>query len=546
MTASLLGNERRHAVTFARIDVVSTPFHNPGHRIPSFCTPLGRDDGKPAEARAHRSMGLMLRRLKGPAGRLDLILLTVAVALLGARFVALELSPPGFYVDEFLGALHAICLSQTGHSSSGQSWPLFAGGGGGGFYTPVFLYLGAAWTRLFGPSIYAFRALAALAGAITVLGATALARRAGGRRFAFWTFVLACLSPWGFQFSRIAWDPPLYPAFVVWAVYVWLGDRRTILKGALSGALFAGALYSYPPARIGVPLLFAALLVGGWSRLRWREVVGFGLSATALLAPLAARYRDPEFRGRGASLAIFSDGFIRDHRGHWPPWFFVIRSLFDNIAAHFRPSFLFFGGDENIRHSTQYFGELGILDAFALVMGLALLAAVVREQIHPRPHPSPHPRPDDSQCADVPGASALASYFGLACLGILCGILPAALTWEAIPHALRSIGAWPFFSLLGGGLLVLGEARWRAARAGACAVALVHATLLLFVYFRLYPPLAESAFSSSLHDSFARTSALSPADKASLLSRESPEGIRYYLIRSRKYDCTTSSEAVSA
>jgi hypothetical protein len=69
---------------------------------------------------------------------------------------------------------------------------------------------------------------------------------------------------------------------------------------------------------------------------------------------------------------------------------------------------------------------------------------------------------------------------------------------------------------------------------------------MLFVYFRLYPPLAEGAFSSSLHDAFARTSALDPADKAALVSRESPEGIRYYLIRSGKYDCTTSSEAVAA
>jgi hypothetical protein len=485
-----------------------------------------------------RTSRLVLRRLAGRARALDVILLAVALALLAARFVALERSPPGFYVDEFLGALHVVCLSQTGHSSNGQAWPLFAEGGAGGFYTPVFLYLGAVWIRLFGPSIYSFRALAAFAGAMTVLGVTALAKRAGGPRFAFWTFILACLSPWGFQFSRIAWDPPLGPAFLVWAVYLWLGGRRTILEGALSGALFAGALYSYPPARIQGPLLFAALLVCDWPRLRWRQVVGFGLSAATLLLPLAARYGDPGFRGRGASLAVFSDEFLQAHRGHWPSWLFFIRSLLDNVAAHFRPSFLFLGGDENPRHATQYFGELGLLDAFALVMGLALLAAMVREQIRPG-------RPV-VRFAAAPGAGTLARYFGLASLGILSGILPAALTWEAIPHALRSIGAWPFFSLLGGGLLVLAEARWPAGRAGACAVAVLHAILMLFVYFRLYPPLARSAFSSSLHDAFAGTSVLSPADKASLISREQVEGIRYYLIRSYGYDCASSSQAVSA
>ena len=69
---------------------------------------------------------------------------------------------------------------------------------------------------------------------------------------------------------------------------------------------------------------------------------------------------------------------------------------------------------------------------------------------------------------------------------------------------------------------------------------------MAFVYFRLYPPLAEGAFSSSLHDSFARSSALGAGDKASLISREQPEGIRYYLIRTRKYDCTSSAQAISA
>jgi hypothetical protein len=476
---------------------------------------------------------LLPRWLEGRGRALEVILLAVAVALLGARFVALEWSPPGFYVDEFLGALHAICLSQTGHSSSGQAWPLFAEGGAGGFYTPVFLYLGAVWVRLFGPSIYSFRALAALAGVVTVLGAAALAKRVGGPRFAFWTFVLACLSPWGFQFSRIAWDPALSPAFLVWAVYFWLGPRGTAVEGALAGALFAGALYSYPPARIHGPLLFAVLLVGGWSRPRWRKLAGFALCALALLVPLAVRYGDPGFRGRGASLAIFSDEFVRANRGPWPSWFFFLRSLFDNVMAHFRPSFLFLGGDQNLRHSTQYFGELGLLDAFALTMGLAVVAAVVRN------------RPE-LRLGAAPGARNLARYFRLAGAGILSGVLPAALTWEAIPHALRSIGAWPFFSLLGGGLLVVAETRWRAVRGAGCAVAVLHASLMAVVYFRLYPPLAEGAFSSSLHDSFARSSALGAGDKASLISREQPEGIRYYLIRSRKYDCTSSAQAVSA
>ena len=38
--------------------------------------------------------------------------------------------------------------------------------------------------------------------------------------------------------------------------------------------------------------------------------------------------------------------------------------------------------------------------------------------------------------------------FVFAAIGIASGITPAALTWESVPHALRSIGAWPFFAIL--------------------------------------------------------------------------------------------------
>ena len=83
----------------------------------------------------------------------------LATLWLGLRFVGLEQNPPGFYGDEFRGALHMICLGETGASAYGERWPVFVPGAGGGFYTPPFLYFGAAWAKVFGYSIASFRAI---------------------------------------------------------------------------------------------------------------------------------------------------------------------------------------------------------------------------------------------------------------------------------------------------------------------------------------------------------------------------------------------------
>lgn len=49
----------------------------------------------------------------------------------------------------------------------------------------------------------------------------------------------------------------------------------------------------------------------------------------------------------------------------------------------------------------------------------------------------------------------------VALAGALLGLVPAALTWEGTPHALRAIAAWPFFALLSGYLLAAMEEQLR-------------------------------------------------------------------------------------
>jgi len=53
------------------------------------------------------------------------ILIALIIIINMGRFIALEESPPGFYIDESAGATQIICLRETGSDPDGKSFPVF-------------------------------------------------------------------------------------------------------------------------------------------------------------------------------------------------------------------------------------------------------------------------------------------------------------------------------------------------------------------------------------------------------------------------------------
>jgi hypothetical protein len=314
---------------------------------------------------------------------------------------------------------------------------------------------------------------------------------------------------------------------LIWACYFW-DNRKFRHWEVLSAILFTLAIYSYPPMRIQGPCVMGILL---WISIRTRRFVwrkGFVFSATVMLLswPLLQRMHDPNFTYRGMTLAIWQPDRVQSHKGLWPSFFYLTRATLDNFAVHFRPSFLFISGDENVRHSTQFLGELSVVDALALMLGLLLL-------IKPPGGKSYLPRAPSSE-----------HYFLFSIAGVLLGILPAALTWEGTPHALRALGAWPFFCLVGGGCLALAEQRWAFTRLAVLSLGAVHAVAMLTVYFRAYAGIAQEAFSVPVFDSAALAMQRDDVGKGKV-ARASPEAMRVFLIQHHNYDCTSSQLAVS-
>jgi hypothetical protein len=151
----------------------------------------------------------------------DKTLVCLIVVLVAARFVGLEHSPPGFFVDEAALAAHATCLSAHGRDAHGQPWPLISPALGGGYATPGLMYSTAALDCVARPSIGVLRLIPAVFTTLTIVAVMVLAQIWRGREWALWSGLAAAASPWAFQFSRIFWDPPFAPCFLIWGLVFW-------------------------------------------------------------------------------------------------------------------------------------------------------------------------------------------------------------------------------------------------------------------------------------------------------------------------------------
>jgi 4-amino-4-deoxy-L-arabinose transferase-like glycosyltransferase len=463
---------------------------------------------------------------------LNRVLWILALALifvgLGARFVALEMSPPGFFIDEAAGAVNVICLSTEGTNESGVSFPFFFPQFGA-FFTPVYVYFGAAWIKIFGTSIGAFRAISAFFTLLAIAGVGAIAYRLMGRRGALFTALAATFSPWAFQFSRIAWDPPLMPAFLAWGIYFLIAGAR-VRSLIASGVLLSLAAYSYPTARLQIPLVVGPILV----LMAWRKQLDlkrFAIWCAALIVPsipLVVLTLNGTLQGRFQLLSVFNPHYGKPGLGG-------VGLLIENLWKHISPKFLFITGDGNLRHSTQLVGELSWLDAYAYGLGLLWLGWLLYTRI--RKEKPPTVRSD--------GAFDAKLTWLLIGFGIFGGILPAALTWESVPHSLRALGAWPFFALLSG--LCLSRAVATDSKVGLMALAVTAVFAFRFGtgFFGTYPNYSNLWFDSVFKETAihaAQTGDWKPFTQA---SRDYADvSARYYLIRYGGETCSSSRDRI--
>ncbi|MDO8561158.1 MAG: glycosyltransferase family 39 protein [bacterium] len=366
------------------------------------------------------------------------------------RFYLINQTPPGLYPDEATNGNNAVeALYNTDFSAKGGpvlGWKIFYPENNG--REGLFINIQALSLWLLGQHAWTLRVVSALFGSLTIFGVYLLARelfRDKPRRATlvalFASFFLAT-SFWHINFSRIGFRAISVPFFSAFGIYFLLKGLR---KSKISDLVFAGIFFGlglhtyiafrFMPFVVALPL---AIYFWRW----WRPntvtvdtngtakkscapcaITLFIFVAFVVALPIGYYFlQNPQdFLGRSEQVSIFS----------------AANPLFEFVKSNGLTTQMFFWrGDCNPRHNfacqPELFWPVAIFFAIGLV--LAIKRAFFKNK----------------QKENEDSDEKLAAWTILIWLFFM--LLPATLTREGLPHALRSIGLIvPVFILAGWG-----------------------------------------------------------------------------------------------
>lgn len=337
-----------------------------------------------------------------------------SLLLLVLHFVALDSSPPGLYGDEASIGYNAWSIAHYGVDEHGAVMPLYFQAFGE-YKNPVYVYALAPFTWVLPLTAYVVRLPAALFGLATCAGAAMLAWEVTRSRLAtLLTLLTAGLTPWLVQESRLGFEVISMVALLMLSLWFLARaiERDSRRWYAWSGAMLGLSVFAYTTMRAFalemVVVLGLAMLLWPAARRSARWLLTLVPVLAAYIVLLAYAVANP-----GTLTARFSMVGIGFDNPSLPTlvWRFVT-----NYLTYWGFPFLFTHGDFNIRHNTQFGGELLVVTLPAIALGAAICVRRFRR---------------DAFCRVL-------------VLGALAAPVPAALTAESTPHSLRAVLMLPF------------------------------------------------------------------------------------------------------
>ena len=380
------------------------------------------------------------------------------------RMSYLGSTPPGLWADEASIGYDAWSVAHFGVDQHGTHWPVFFRSFGD-YKSAPYVYMLAPLTRLFSLTPTLVRIPAALTGiAICIVLAITAWWLARSRWIGLLTFLIAAFTPWVVMQGRVGFEVVVLLLLTAIALLgtVRLTEEPSRRWAIVVGIAIAGFPFAYATGRLAAVLFAIVLCLVLGARRRLRPALLWVLPPVAMAyAALAvwAHAHPGALTARFSYLSIFADS---------PPLVTAALRAIRNYVSYFGVSFLARHGDSNLRHNTGSGGMLlwGMLPP--LLVGIAWCLKRRRE----------------------PVAQLLLS-------GLLAAPVPAALTREGTPHALRSASMLPFlFAIAAIGwkqLFQLSVAR-RAAMVVLAVVLVVQATFWTIDLHRSYPERARTWF----------------------------------------------------
>jgi 4-amino-4-deoxy-L-arabinose transferase-like glycosyltransferase len=395
-------------------------------------------------------------------------------AIVAQRLVALDSVPDGLYADEAAFGYNAWAVATTGVDEHGHSWPLFFQSFDD-WKSPAYIYALAPLTRVLGLTPAVVRLPAALCGiAVCALLALAAYRLTRSRPVALLVLLTAAVEPWLVVQNRVGFDVSVLVLCIAGAIWALshAAEGRNKAWFAVAGLWAAVAVYAYTTGRL-VGLLLLVSIAAAFA-LPWRRFNGYWLSAVPVVAAYGILLAWSRAHQDALTARYNVVGILADH----PSLLTALHRVANNYIQYWGAPFLATQGDTNLRHNTGYGGELLIVTLPAIIAGIVVCIRRWRE---------PMPR--------------------FILVGLLLSPLPAALTMDGTPHALRAAVMLPFLliaSAYGWQALLPLLTRRRAVTVAALAVALVESVVFFNDMYHYWPQRAAPWFEAGLGPAIVR------------------------------------------
>jgi len=370
----------------------------------------------------------------------SVVLLLIILASAGFfRLYQLDSVPPGLHYDEGFNLRNAKETLETGQFE--VFYPDNFGREG------LHIWLVSLSFKIFGTQPWSLRLVSALIGILTVLGLYLLAKELFSQKVALISSFFLAVSFWHINFSRIGYRAILVPFILCFCFYFLLKAIRQnrLFYFIIAGIFFGLGFYTYIAFRLAVLLLGVVSLLAIWKHWQKEKLIRWGVFFITIILvslPLVIYFtQNPEhFISRSSNISVFS-----------------AENPLKVLALSTAKSLAMFNifGDSNWRHnysgSPMLIWPVGIL----FILGIGLMVTKLYK---------PKQR------------IFLLSWF-------IIMLLPAILTFEGLPHALRSIGVIPVVYIFAAlGLIWLFEKISSKNKKIA---------IIVLIFFLLYPALAN-------------------------------------------------------
>ena len=267
--------------------------------------------------------------------------LFVSLVLAGAflRFYRLDQYPLGVHQDELSDIYDGWSIATTGFDRFGDPYPGVVRAFGERDYRPALVpWLTAIPQRFTGFSVAWGRLPGAVLGVLSLFLIYGFAKQMAGEAYALLALMIASLSPLHIQFSRLAHEGAIYPAFfMILALWLWQKAAKNDFKlgtVAVLGFMIGLSTNVYQSTRLTGALLTIAIAfdIFRHAKVRLKPVLTLGAFAfIGALPQIMFLVNEPaRFAGRAEVLAVTADNPVT-----------YIRTVLTNAAMNLDPRYLF-------------------------------------------------------------------------------------------------------------------------------------------------------------------------------------------------------------